>query len=92
MKKVLSTIGLAVVLASSTFVNAGIIVAGKGGSPSTGCNATSRDGIIVAGRDGIIVAGRDIIGIIVAGITGVIVTGGTPSDCTSAKDGILVSD
>ncbi len=82
MKKVLSTIGLAVVLAGSTFANGGIIVAGKDGSTTTGC--TSRDGV------GIIVAGRDIIGIIVAGLTGVTVLGDT--GCTAAKDGILVSD
>ncbi len=88
MKKVLSTIGLAVVLASSTFANGGIIVAGKG--EPTGC---SKDGIIVAGRDGIIVAGRDVIGIIVAGLTGVTVFGDTTnSGCTAAKDGIIVSD
>lgn len=88
MKKTLSTMALAMVLAGSTFANGGIIVAGKGGSP---CEA--KDGIIVAGRDGIIVAGKDVIGIIVAGLTGVTVFGDTTNTgCTAAKDGIIVSD
>lgn len=91
MKKVISTIGLAVVLAGSTFANGGIIVAGKDGSTTAGC-PTSRDGIIVAGRDGIIVAGKDIIGIIVAGLTGVSINT-TGSGCTSTdRDGIIVGD
>lgn len=90
MKKVISTIGLAVVLAGSTFANGGIIVGDKG-TTSTGC-PTSRDGIIVAGRDGIIVAGKDIIGIIVAGLTGVSINT-TGSGCTSTdRDGIIVGD
>ena len=90
MKKILSTIGLAVVLAGSTFAGDGIIVAGKGTTGTTGCT-TSRDGIIVAGRDGIIVAGKDIIGIIVAGLTGVTVVSDDP--CGSMeRDGIIITD
>jgi hypothetical protein len=90
MKKVLSTIGLAVVLAGSTFANGGIIVAGKGETTPTGC--TSRDGIIVAGRDGIIVAGKDIIGIIVAGLTGVTVVGDGGGCTSTERDGIIITD
>ena len=90
MKKALSTIGLAVVLAGSTFANGGIIVAGKGETTTGGC--TSRDGIIVAGRDGIIVAGKDIVGIIVAGLTAVTVVSDSDGCTSMERDGIIISD
>jgi hypothetical protein len=92
----------AIVLLSSTFANAGIIVAGYNDTTTTTdpCSTTSTDistdvskdtkidsGIIVAGFTGIIVAGFT--GIIVAGATGIIVTDAKTTSTTNC--GIIVA-
>ena len=85
-----------ILLLSSTFANAGIIVAGLTSDRSSDTKTTDpctvkteekvNDGIIVTDLDGIIVAGFT--GIIVAGLTGIIVAGATdePVNC-----GIIVA-
>ena len=83
MKKTITTITLAAVMAlGATFANAntGIIVAGIS---DTGSCTQSTDGIIVAGLHGIIVAG--LAGIIVAGVAD------TDKPCTTTTDGIIVA-
>lgn len=92
MKKTITTILLATILTfSTTFANAGILVADARGTDNTNnpCSEkiTKNDGIIVAGFDGIIVAGFT--GIIVAGFTGIIVAG--MKDEVPVNCGIIVA-
>lgn len=73
---------VAVITFSSTFANAGIIIAGA--QAPEPCTSTEKvdSGIIIAGvKDGIIIAGYT--GIIIAGITGIIIAGAAeaPVDC-----------
>ncbi len=85
MKKVITTITLAVVMAfGTTFANGGIIMSGLTGNGS--CTQTQE-------KDGIIVAGLTGIGIIVAGLTGIIVAGAVDTEpcTTSDRDGIIVA-
>jgi hypothetical protein len=88
----------AVILFSTTFANAGIIVAGYTDTkdtttdPCTTSTTGTKDGtvdsgIIVAGLTGIIVAGFT--GIIVAGATGIIVT--DSKSTTTTNCGIIVA-
>src|SRR4051794_6663515 len=73
MKKVITTVGLAMMVAAgSTFANAGIIIAGRAAEPTdeiviksgqvttNSCVQALDPGIIIAGSAGIIIAGRGI--------------------------------
>jgi hypothetical protein len=82
MKKTLTTITLAVVLALSTtfaYANDGIIVAGSPQTPPATCGSTSVDGIIVAGRA------------IVQVTFGIIVAGSPETQGCTETDGIIVA-
>lgn len=73
---------VAVITFSSTFANAGIIIAGAQNTEPCPTAAKVDSGIIIAGvKDGIIIAGFT--GIIIAGITGIIIAGASeaPVDC-----------
>ncbi|MEJ7847887.1 MAG: hypothetical protein WKF92_07370 [Pyrinomonadaceae bacterium] len=75
---------VAILTFSSTYANAGIIIAGAQDQKTDPCTTTEKvdSGIIIAGlKDGIIIAGFT--GIIIAGITGIIIAGSseTPVNC-----------
>jgi hypothetical protein len=89
----------AVVLFSTTFANAGIIIAGYTGTTkdtsSDPCTVETKDsakvdnGIIVTDLTGIIIAGFT--GIIIAGATGIIVTDATSKDSSTTNCGIIIA-
>ena len=81
MKKILTTITLAVVLALSTtfaFANDGIIVAGNPQTPPPSCESTT--GIIVAG-----------IATVAGTLFGIIVAGSPETQGCTETDGIIVA-